>query len=389
MPLPVWPPQRLLSRQVGWDRTEVAVPQIHVELVEHTPEAPLSGIGRYTRELHRYLAPHVSVRMTTQTGPPLSKLLSFFHHLPLGVAGHRPGNLVHFVEDLGCSQMLWRPVRPAIATSHDLGMLVWPPEARMHPPIDRMMWYLSYLGLRRMDAVITVSEFSRRMIVKRLGIPAQRVFAVHSGIDTSRFRPVADARAQVLDRYHLPNAADDRYLIFVGTEIPRKNLTTLLNALSLLPPNVRLLKVGSAGHWRFRAATDRAIVELGVSGRVIFLNEVSEDDLVLLYNAADVFISCSYLEGFCLPILEAMACGAPVVCSNTSALPEVAGDAAILLRPSDARGFAAAVTAILASDELRAKMVSRGRERADMFSWAKTAEGVLAVYERIVSARPA
>ena len=360
---------------------------IRVELVEHTPDAPFSGIGRYTRELHRRLADRVSVQLTTQIDPSLTRYSSFFHNLPLGIRGRRPGSIVHFMEDLGCSQMLWRPVVPAIATSHDLGMLVWPPEARMHRPLDRVVWYLSYLALKRMDAVITVSEFSRRMIIERLRIPPDRVFAIHSGIDTAQFQLLSDARRRLARRHGLPDGPEDRYLLYVGTEIPRKNLDTMFAMLERLPDNVRLLKVGAPGHPRFREATERMIERRRLNHRVIFLEEVPDDDLALVYGAADVYVCCSVLEGFCLPILEAMACGTPVVCSDVASLPEISGDAATFVRPDDAQGFADAVMSLLASAPRRNEAASKGLERAKHFSWEKTADQVLEVYERVRDAR--
>jgi len=361
--------------------------QIEVELVEHSPGAPWSGIGRYTRMLYRHFPSRVSARLTTQIDPPLARYSSFFHHLPVGVRRHRPGSIVHFMEDLGSSQMLWRPVRPAIATSHDLGMLVWPQEGTMHRPPDRIMWHLSYLGLKRMDAVIAVSEFSRRMVIKRLRIPPERVFAVQSGVDASRFRPVPHARAEIAARYGLRDSAEDKYLLYVGTEIPRKNLVTIFKAMARLPGNIRLLKVGDPGHWRFRAATDRVLRELELEDRVIFVDEVTEDELILLYNAADVYICSSFLEGFGLPVLEAMACGTPVVCSNASSLPEVAGEAAILVPPADDRLFAEAIMSVLSNEGLSEQMKAKGLKRAGLFTWSRTAGGVVSVYEEVARRR--
>jgi glycosyltransferase involved in cell wall biosynthesis len=358
-------------------------PEIHVELVEHSPGAPFSGIGRYTRELYNHLLPHVSVRLVTHIDPPFTRQVSFLHHLPVGVQAHRKGSIVHFVEDLGCSQMLWRPVRPSIATSHDLGMLVWRPETSMHRPLDRLLLHLSYLGLKRMDAVITVSEFSRQMLIQRLGIPSERVVAIHSGIDTTLFKPVAGAAAQLAARYGLPDGTKDKNLLYVGTEIPRKNLVTLLKALKRLPPNVRLLKAGAAGGKRFREATNRAIAELELTDRVLFFEKVSDEDLALLYNAADVYICCSFLEGFGHPALEAMACGTPVVCSNVAALPEIAGDAALFVPPRDDQAFVEVVMAILNDDALREQMVMRGLQRASTFSWEQTVQAVIGVYRRV------
>jgi glycosyltransferase involved in cell wall biosynthesis len=360
--------------------------RLTIELVEHSPGAPLTGIGRYARELCRHLPPLVDARLTTQINPPLTGRLTFLHYMPIGVHGHQDGNIVHFMEDVGCAQMLWRPLRPAIATSHDLGMLVWPPEARMHRAFDRVMLRLSYLGLKRMDAVVTISQFSRQALIERLRIPAERVFAIYSGNDHALFRPIAGARAALVRRYGLPDRPGDRYLLYVGSELPRKNMATLLRMLRRLPGNMYLLKVGLAGPKRFREQTNRLIAELGLGGRVLFMEQVPEDELPLWYSAADVYLCASFLEGFGHPVVEAMACGAPVICSDCSSLREVAGDAAIRLPPADDRAFAEAVERVLGDRSLAEQMAARGLRQAATFTWRQTAEAVSHVYARVAGA---
>jgi alpha-1,3-rhamnosyl/mannosyltransferase len=361
------------------------IDKLEVELVDHSPGAPFTGIGRYTREMYNHLSPRLPVRLTTHLDPPLTHRLAFLHHFPIGVTEHRAGSIVHFMEDMGCSQMLWRPVHPAVATSHDLGMLVWSPEARMHRAFDRLILGLSYLGLKRMDAVITVSEYSRRTVIQRLRIPPKRVFTVHSGNDHNLFRPVADARAKLEERYGLPHKRDTKNLLYVGAEFPRKNLATVLATLTQLPPNVRLLKVGVAGGEKFRISTKKTIAELDLDHRVFFLGKVPEEDLPLLYSAADAYVCASFLEGFGHPVVEAMACGTPVVCSNTSSLPEIAGDAAILVPPENSRAFAEAIHTVLYDETLRERVATRGLHQAAKFSWERTADAVMAVYARLAS----
>jgi glycosyltransferase involved in cell wall biosynthesis len=356
-----------------------------VELVQHGPSSPLTGIGRYTRELQRHLEPHVGARIVTQVNPPLTSLLTFLHYFPLGIAGHRRGSVVHFMEDVACSQMLWRPVRPAIATSHDLGMLVWPAEARMHRAFDRLMLRLGYRGLRRMDAVIAISEFSRRQLIDRLRIPADRVFAVHSGLDHELFRRQTVDRQALLARYGIVDRPDRSYLLYVGSELDRKNVPTLLRALSHLPESVHLLKVGLPGPPRFRTQTLRHIADLGLGSRVWFPEQVPEADLVAFYNAADVYVCASFLEGFGQPVLEAMACGLPVVCSDAASLPEITGPAAILVDPADDLAFAEAVRRVLDDPSRRSDMVARGLEQAARFSWDRTAAAVAAIYRRVAT----
>jgi glycosyltransferase involved in cell wall biosynthesis len=355
-----------------------------VELVEHGPSAPFTGIGRYTEELHRHLEGRVAVRRVRHVAPPLTSTFNFLHYFPIGVARHERGALVHFMEDVGCAQMLWRPIHPAVATSHDLGMLVWPQEAGMHRRLDRLTIRLSYEGLRRMDAVITISDFSRRQLIERLGIADRRVFAIHSGIDHGRFHPREESRRDILMRYGIRDSPEYRYLLYVGSELPRKNLPTVLRAMRQLPDDVRLLKVGSAGPPRFRVSTMRHVDTLGLAGRVSFVEQVSEADLVALYNIADVYVCVSFLEGFGQPVLEAMSCGLPVVCSDTTSLPEITGDAALRIDPGDVATLAAALRRVLDDPSLHQQMIRRGLERAKRFTWHETAARVADVYRRVL-----
>lgn len=362
---------------------------IHVELAEHSPGATHTGIGRYTHELYTHLArlaDRVSVRLTRNISPPLAQRLSVLHHLPVGVQGHQAGNIVHFVQILGCAQMLWRPVRPAVATVHDLGLLIWPERLPLKKQINRLLFALSLAGLRRMDAIITISEFTRQGVIKHLRIPAARVHTVHAGIDLDLFRPIAGARQQLARHCPVFGQPDARCLLYVGSEMPRKNLGTLLRALALVAqehPNVHLLKVGAAGSAELRTETLRLIDALSLQDRVHFCETIPDTDLPLFYSAADGYVCPSQLEGFGLPVAEAMACGAPVVCSNTTALPEVAGDTALLVPPLDAEAFASAIMRLLDDEGMRQRLITGGLQRAARFSWQNTAEGVLEVYQHL------
>jgi len=355
-----------------------------VELVSQNSENSLNGIGRYGRELLKHLASHISVLVVKQIYPPFANHIDPLRYFPIGVGPHQKGSILHFMEDFGCSQMFWHPLRPAVATSHDLGFLSWHPEAQMHRAIDRLLLYLSYLGLRRMDAVIAVSEFSRQKIIERLGISPERVFTIYSGNNPSHFKPIPKARTILEERYGIPVDSRLRILLYVGTEFPRKNLATILRTLKKLPSNVRLLKVGAPGGERFRVDTLKIIAELGLDDRVTFIDQVPEEHLPFFYNAADVYLCASYLEGFCHPVLEAMSCGTPVICSNAGALPEVTRDAAILIPPDDVHAFIEAICEVLCVQSLQQQMSERGLGRAASFSWEWTAEQVVDIYKHVM-----
>jgi glycosyltransferase involved in cell wall biosynthesis len=203
-----------------------------------------------------------------------------------------------------------------------------------------------------------------------------------------RFRPAGpEALAAVRQKYDLP----ERFILYVGTIEPRKNLTALLEAYAALMErlsvcdlrpalsDVRLVIVGKKG-WLYEGFF-RRLHELGLEDRVLFTGYVPDEDLPAIYSAADLFVFPSLYEGFGLPVLEAMACGTPVIASNASSLPEVAGEAGIMIAPHDVRGLAEAMERLLMDKQLRAELRARGLERAKQFTWERAAAMTLEVYQ--------
>jgi glycosyltransferase involved in cell wall biosynthesis len=267
----------------------------------------------------------------------------------------------------------------SVFTLHELIFLFYP---EAHKPLNR--WFLTLMMprfLRAADAVIAASECTKRDAIRFYGIPEEKITVIYEGVNP-RFRPAdPEAIAAVRARYSLP----ERFILYVGTIEPRKNLTALLEAYAIIQArNTQhaILFVGKRG-WLYEGFF-RRLRELGLEDRVIFTGYVPDEDLPAIYSAADLFVFPSLYEGFGLPVLEAMACGTPVVCSNTSSLPEVAGDAAILVDPTDVRALAAAMERALTDEHLRAEIRARGLGRAGHFTWEKAARGTLEVYLRVM-----
>ena len=342
------------------------------------------GISRYCQELYRGLQSQVPVQLCSFRVPRLTRRLTFLEHLPLGITPDEGRGVYHFTRIMGCSLMLWRPLRPAVATVHDLGPLVWPGE-RSANALDRALFRLSLLGLRRMDRIVAVSHATARSVVDRLGIDSERVKVIHEGVDHAQFSRRPDAKTRLEERFGIPQRAGVRNVLFVGNEAPRKNLATLLKALAILKEAdaaVRLIKVGGAGQPRYRAAFQQQVEALGLQEFTVLVGEVAEADLPLFYSAADVFVLPSYVEGFGLPVLEAMACGTPVVCSNAGALPEVVGEAGRMVDPRDPDLLASTIVSVLDDSVQRGRMSERGMAQAARFSWEKTAEQLVQVYQK-------
>ena len=260
-----------------------------------------------------------------------------------------------------------------IFTIHDVSLKTLP---AFHPK-DRVWFFEKYFktSLNHTDQIITPSEFTKKEIQKAYSeLPAEKIHPIPLGCNKSRF--YLRNRAQITEyqsRRQLP--AD--YILFTGTTEPRKNVMTLLKAMARLPTDMQLVCTGWSG---WGQDLEKELQALGLKNRVIFTGYASDGELPLLYAGARVFVYPSFYEGFGLPVLEAMACGCPVVCSNSASLPEVTGSAAILCSPNDAAGLARAIQEVFASDDLHARMRRKGLGQAAMFDWCIAAEKTVSIF---------
>jgi len=273
---------------------------------------------------------------------------------------------------------------PVVVTVHDIMPIRFPEFFRP--------WYRSYVGFvlprlaRRARALICGSEAARQELVEWIGIPAERATVIPYGVD-SVFRPLRPddpAVNAVRRRYDLPH----NFVLAVGSVEPRKNLPRLLDALRRLreqpeTADVALVHAGPEG-WQPEVATEAAR-RLGVDSITRFLGYVPVADLAALYGLARVFAFPSLWEGFGIPVLEAMACGCPVVTSRVSSLPEVAGDAALLVDPTSPDAIAQAIAALWHDGPVRSELIERGLAHARRFTWERTAAATAAVYEAVLS----
>lgn len=236
---------------------------------------------------------------------------------------------------------------------------------------------------RKADRIITVSHHARSEMIRHLGVRPDDVVAIPLAASPV-FRPLA--RARIPRRIRRDFGEPPEWVLFVGTNEPRKNLLTLLRALAIVLQHgrrrPRLLAAGGPG-W-LNADVYREIDVLGLQDHVHFAGQADDAELLQLYNAATVVVCPSIYEGFGLPLLEALQCGAPVIASRVASFPEVAGDAvAYVDDPRDAEGFARHIEALLADAELRAQLRGRGPERARAFSWDRCARATLDVIEQV------
>jgi len=366
-----------------------------------------AGIGRYTRELvsallalessHRYVifaatgglqspisnlqSPISSIQIRTL---PITDdwLARLWHRLRLPV----PVEVVTGPLDVFYSPDFVLPPTHrstrTLLTVHDLSFLHYP-EAFV-PALRQYLERVVPRSIARADLVLADSAGARFDIVSLLGVPSSKVQVLYSGV-SPRFRPEVESgeRERLQARYGL---GERPYVLSVGTLQPRKNYVRLMRAFAslkpaVLAPGTQLLIAGGQG-WLYQ----EILAEAEKHGDwVRILGFVDDADLPALYRHAALFAFPSLYEGFGLPVLEAMACGVPVVCSNASSLPEVAGDAALLVDPLDTDGLAAAIARALADGDLREGMIARGLAQAARFTWKQAARQLLGVLNTLGS----
>jgi glycosyltransferase involved in cell wall biosynthesis len=297
------------------------------------------------------------------------------------LAGIGFNRLVPDAELFHATEHLLPPLRgvPTVLTVHDMIFKLFPEhQKRLN------YWYLNAtmpLYCRRASAIVTVSEASKRDIVAHYGLDPARVTVIHEAAAPEFVPSAPGALDQVRRRYGLP----EQYLIHVGTIEPRKNLTRLVEALQRLRQTglaIPLVVVGSRG-WLYDEFF-RRLEQLELRNAVVFPGYVPSTDLPAIYSAATAAVVPSVYEGFGLPVLEAMACGTPVVSSHASSLPEIGGKAALYFDPYDVAAMSDAIAEVWGVAALRDEMRQKGLAQAAKFSWKRAAEETQALYESLL-----
>lgn len=271
---------------------------------------------------------------------------------------------------------------PTIVTVLDLSFILYPEQFR---PLNRLYLNLfTRLSVRRAREVIAISESTKRDMVRLLGVDEGKVAVIYCGVDPS----FCTRDAAEVEHFRHTRGLPKRYMLFVGTLEPRKNIIGLLEAYHHLTRRWQpcdgekpaLVIVGAEG-WYYDEVY-RKVEQLELRPSVHFAGYVPAEELPWWYGAADLFVYPSFYEGFGLPVLEAMACGVPVITSNRSALPEVVGDAGVTVDPDESEPLAHAMHRVLTDGEMREELRRRGLQRAGSFSWERTARETVTRYQR-------
>lgn len=271
-------------------------------------------------------------------------------------------------------------LKPKIITCLDIIHHVYP-QNKIYFLFSRFL----YSGLKNAEFIISISKSTKKDLMEFYSIPEEKIKVIYLGINHNKFNTKKDLQ-DTYKKYSL--SPKYRYIFHISSETPRKNVDILIKAFYRLRKNyglskIKLLKAGNLQYQRDRRRTLNLVERLNLQKEIIFLDNVQEEYLANLYNIADLFVFPSIYEGFGLPPLEAMACGTPVITSNTSSLPEVVGDAGIMVNPYEIDGLAKAMYEVLTNNGLREDMIKKGLRRAKMFSWERTAKETLEVYQEV------
>lgn len=333
-------------------------------------------------EIIAYLVPEangwVSPRITKR---PIARnpFLRLGCDLSMKLRRDRP-DLVHvqYTAPLGC------PV-PVVASVHDVSFLEHP-EYFPFPRVHQLQWSVRRT-VQSAAKILTGSEFSRNSIARAYGLEDDKIVVVPNAA-SSIFRPISRqaAAARVLSHFRIPTP----FILTVGDLQPRKNQVGLIQAFAEMirsrPDLPHRLVIAGKETW-FSGRVRKAVKHSGAADRIHLTGFVSDEDLLQLYNACEAFVFPSFYEGFGLPVLEAMACGRAVACSDTSALPEVADAAALLFNPHSTTEMTRAMLDLVLDPELRTRMEKLGAHRACQFSWQQTADKTLEVYYAVAGRR--
>lgn len=365
-------------------------------------DAPGGGLGRYERSLlpllrqracverrdvRPFRVPIVLNAIVSAVGRDLNFFLSSF---PGKVELACAQDVVHFTNQVISASLLWQRFKGGtVVTVHDIIPVIarefgWPGSDLDW--LGRLQLWMWTRGLSKAQLLITPSDSSKQDLIRLLRIPSTNIRPIYQGVDHERFHP----RHELEDQQALDSALVDPstpFVLYVGSLHHRKNLNNLLVAFAEARRQVPSLKIVFAGSPRVNQAAMSGLtslaVDLGIAPAFQLLGPVTERVLAALYRAASVFVLPSRYEGFGLPAIEAMACGCPTICSDVSSLPEVVGDAGILVSPDSTGELASAISEICSNRDLATILRERGVLQSAPFTWESTAAATVNVYREI------
>lgn len=373
---------------------------LKIDLITRSYGNSINGLSRYDRNLIEGLKKREDIHVEIQQvqgprnyindrlrGVRGLDLATFLEVYPLSLPSVQ-GDLGHITTNSQAMALRRKPRVPVIVTVHDIIHYTYRHDLHLsayNHVVDRLASRLAAHNLRYASHIISVSGFTKNELVRHIGIPAESISIIPLGIDGRIFRPLV-VPAAFYDKYGLDPRVP--YILHVSSEEPRKNIDTLLHAwvhVQKQHPGAMLLKVGRCLHPRERIRLLKLIANLKISESVRFIDEVPEQDLVLFYNAACAFAFPSLSEGFGFPVMEAMACGTPVVCSDAPALTELVAGIGLQHPTTDIVGLSSHLCTLLEGCCHQGREAyAPGLKRASQYSWERTIEETCRVYQRVM-----
>jgi len=326
-------------------------------------------LAQHLRQLSPWSIQEISIRGTKL--PLLKDSLSKDFFYPV-YARFRQGDINHIIDhSYGSLAYALDPDR-TVVTCHDLIPLELDSQSSW---LGKKKFLYNIRGMLRAKSIIADSESTKQSIKKHFSYKG-KIHVIYPGVDEC-FKKINDPHEirRIKAKFKIEKKYE--YLLHVGVSIPSKNIEMILNVLPALP-QCRLIKIGSFGRSQLEL-----IQKLNIENQISIFSNLELNNLVGIYNVVDALVFPSFFEGFGLPVAEALACGCPVICSNTSSLPEVAGDVAHYIDPHSENSLEAAIEEVLTDETLRNKLIQKGFTQAQKFNWQKTASEVLNLYKQI------
>jgi glycosyltransferase involved in cell wall biosynthesis len=292
------------------------------------------------------------------------------------IIDHSEAHLVRWLRQMG---------KPVVVTCHDLINYFYQDNLQgsvQLPFVSNTLWLRSVQSMQAANHIVAVSDRTAQDVSHILNVEPDRIAVIPNAVETA-FQPLPHHLIDTFRR-QMGVSADTFCLLNVGSNHPRKNISTILKTVEILQQSGQPIQFWKTGA-DFTEEQRYFIDEHGLQNCIRYLGNLDKSSLVQVYNAADVLVTPSLHEGFGMTILEAMACGTPVITSNTSAMPEVAGDAGILVDPNHEDAIVAGVLNLLKNSAYRQELISKGLARAKQFTWESTAEQIAQVYEKSVN----
>lgn len=355
------------------------------------------GISRYQLEIHKRLEGKVKIievgykkrNLKLKKFNNIIRFYEYYLKYPLIIKRACEEGVYHIPHTLYAYLSRFLDSEKTVATCFDIE-----PSIMFNSITNSLFWTLNLLGLKRCKYIVTISEYSKREIMRFLGFdfPENRIKVIYEGIDLDKFKRYDDQmvesfKKEVLGSFKI--SENSKILLFVGSEQPRKNLRRVIEALYLLKKkynmNAKLIKIGRAVEEGEREKNLKLVKELGLQGEVYFLDYVEDVKLPLYYNIADCLVLPTLFEGaFALPILEAFGCRTPVLASNIAPILEVTqGTGALMVDPYNANEIAKGIYEILIDSELREEKIEEGYEIAKSYTWNRSAEEFYKIYKEL------